>query len=49
MRADAQRDGYPAEYRWRPPLNAAKLADAHCSSVRSNGANYIRTQDLNTK
>jgi len=23
MRANAQRDGRPAEYRWRPPFNAA--------------------------
>jgi len=25
MWADAQRDGRPAEYRWRPLFNAAKL------------------------
>jgi len=25
MRANAQRDGRPAEYRWRPLLNAAKF------------------------
>jgi len=25
MRANAQRDGRPAEYRWRPLFNAAKL------------------------
>jgi len=25
MWADAQRDGRPAEYRWRPLLNAAKF------------------------
>jgi len=25
MRADAQRDGRPAEYRWHPLLNAAKF------------------------
>ena len=29
MWANAQRDGRPAEYRWRPLLNAASLADAH--------------------
>ena len=29
MWADAQRDGRPAEYRWRPLLNAESLADAH--------------------
>ena len=25
MWADAQRDGHPAEYRWRPLFNAAKF------------------------
>ena len=25
MWADAQRDGFPAEYRWRPLFNAAKF------------------------
>ena len=25
MRANAQRDGRPAKYRWRPLFNAAKL------------------------
>ena len=25
MWADAQRDGRPAEYQWRPPFNAAKF------------------------
>jgi len=30
MWANAQRDGRPAEHRWRPLFNAAKnLADAH--------------------
>jgi len=29
MWANAQRDGRPAEYRWRPLFNAASLADAH--------------------
>ena len=28
MWANVQRDGRPAEYRWRPLFNAAKLADA---------------------
>jgi len=28
MWANAQRDGRPAEYRWRPLFNAAKLANA---------------------
>jgi len=29
MWANAQRDGRPAECRWRPLFNAAKFADAH--------------------
>ena len=29
MWANAQRDGRPAEYRWRPLFNAAKFGDAH--------------------
>jgi len=29
MWANAQRDGRPAEYRWHPLFNAAKLADTH--------------------
>ena len=29
MWANVQRDGRPAEYRWRPLFNAASLADAH--------------------
>ena len=32
MWVDAQRDGCPAEYRWRPLINAAKF-DAHCWST----------------
>jgi len=28
MCANAQRDGRPAEYRWRPLFNASKFADA---------------------
>jgi len=28
MWANAQRDGRPAEYRWRPLFNAQSLADA---------------------
>jgi len=30
MWANAQRDGRPAEYRWRPLFNAATFADADC-------------------
>jgi len=33
MWADAQQDGRPAEYRWRPLFNPAKLADAHHQSA----------------
>ena len=33
MWANAQRDGRPAEYRWRPLFNATKLADAHYYSA----------------
>jgi len=29
MWANAQRDGRPAEHRWRPLFNTASLADAH--------------------
>jgi len=29
MRANAQRDGRPAEYRWRPLFYAQSLADAN--------------------
>jgi len=30
MWADAQRDGRPAEYRWRLLFNVAKFGDAYC-------------------
>jgi len=33
MWANAQRDGRPAEYRWRPLFNVAKFADAHYLSA----------------
>jgi len=33
MWADAQRDGRPAEYSWKPVLDAANLARAHCSTA----------------
>jgi len=42
MWANAQRDGHPAEYRWRPLQNVCNfiagttmqtLADAYCSSA----------------
>ena len=38
MWANAQRDGRPAEYRWRPLFNAASLADAHYYMPCSNAA-----------
>jgi len=38
MWANAQRDGRPAEYRWRPLFNAANLADAHYYMPCSNAA-----------
>jgi len=34
MWANAQRDGRPAEHRWRPLFNAASLADAHYTGRR---------------
>jgi len=34
--ANAQRDGRPAEYRWRPLFNAASLADAHYAAKTRN-------------
>jgi len=33
MWANAQRDGCPAEYRWRPVLNAEKFGRTHCSTA----------------
>jgi len=33
MWANAQRDGRPAEYRWRPLFNAAKLGRLQCSNA----------------
>jgi len=38
MWADAQRDGRPAEYRWRPLFNAAKFGWRHHWSAVSNAA-----------
>ena len=38
MWANAQRDGRPAEYRWRPLFNAAKFADASTRVPCSNAA-----------
>jgi len=33
MWANAQPDGRPAKYRWRPLFNAAKFADANYQSA----------------
>jgi len=38
MWANAQRDGRPAEYRWRPLFNAVKFSDAHYRVPCSNAA-----------
>ena len=35
MSADAQRDGRPAEHRWRPLFSAASLADAHYLTAKT--------------
>ena len=55
MWADAQRDGRPAEYRWRkfrnsiPCTTPQTLADAHCSSAVQKRCQYRRTQDVDVK
>ena len=33
MWANAQRDGRPAEYKWRPLFSTAEFADAHYQSA----------------
>ena len=33
MWANAQRDGRPADFRWRPLFAPQSLADAHCQSA----------------
>ena len=43
MWANAQRDGRPAEYRWRPLFNAASLADAH-TRVQCSNADKTRNR-----
>jgi len=45
MWANAQRDGRPAEYRWRPVLNAAVWLVPTARVSCSNAANR-RAQDL---
>ena len=45
MWANAQRDGRPAEYMWRPVLNAAKFGSHPLLDCRSNTANTT-AQDL---
>jgi len=58
MWADAQGDGLPAEYRWRPLQNfrnsipcttLQSLADADCLSAVQKRCQYRRTQVLDTK
>jgi len=34
MSANAQRDGHPAEYRWRPLLNAAMFGNMFIQVIR---------------
>jgi len=48
MRANEQRDGRPAEYRWRPLLNAAVWLTPTTRVPCSNAAN-IGAQDLDAK
>jgi len=42
MWADAQRDGRPDEYRWRPLLNAAKLGMTPTAAVPCSNADKSR-------
>ena len=58
MWADAQRDGRPAENRWRPLrkfrnssacTTLQSLADARCLSAVQWRCQYTRTQDLDAK
>jgi len=48
MWADAQRDGHPAKYRWRPLLNTAvwlrTTAQMLCSNAANIGKRKIWTQ-----
>ena len=46
MWANAQRDGRPAEYRWRPVLNAAKFGSRPVLECRARNAANRRAQDL---
>jgi len=42
MWANAQHDGRPAEYRWRPLFNATNFADAHYYKVLCSNATKTR-------
>ena len=42
MWANAQRDGRPTEYTWRPLFNAAKFADAHYQSATTKTRNPLK-------
>ena len=46
MWANAQRDGRPAEYRWRPLFNAAKFGWRPLLSACSNASNTAKMQNL---
>jgi len=39
--AIAQRDGRPAEYRWRPLFNAAVWLDAHYYTVSQKSSHLV--------
>jgi len=40
MWANAQRDGRPAEYRWRPLLNAAKFGQTNETISAASGPKF---------
>jgi len=46
MWANAQPDGRPVEYRWRPLLNAAKFGSRPLLDLPSSNAANRRAQDL---
>ena len=46
MWANAQRDGRPAEYRWRRLFNAANLADAHYYSAVQARCQYAKPVEI---
>jgi len=46
IRASAQRDGRPAEYRWRPLLNAAKFGSRPLLECRAVTLPKFGAQDF---